>query len=56
MLQQARNTADYDNSKVWSRTEAYEAIIQAEEALTAWMDIRETERAQDYLFDLMGSR
>ena len=28
-LQQARHTADYDNSKVWSRTQVYETIAQA---------------------------
>jgi uncharacterized protein (UPF0332 family) len=55
-LQQARHTADYDNSKVWSRTQVYETIVQAREAMTAWMVIRETEIAQDYLFDLMGTR
>jgi hypothetical protein len=55
-LQQARHTADYDNSKVWSRTQVYETIVQAREAMTAWVAIRETEIAQDYLFDLMGTR
>src|ERR1700694_6031602 len=55
-LQQARHTADYDNSKVWSRTQVYETIAQAQDAMTAWMDIREKEIAQDYLFDLMGTR
>ena len=55
-LQQARPTADYDNSKVWSRTQAYETIVQAQDAMTAWMAIREKELAQDYLFDLMGTR
>ncbi len=55
-LQQARHTADYDNSKVWSRTQVYETIVQAQDAMTAWMTIREKEVAQDYLFDLMGTR
>jgi uncharacterized protein (UPF0332 family) len=55
-LQQARHTADYDNSKVWSRTQVYETIVQAEDAMTAWMVIREKAIAQDYLFDLMGTR
>ena len=55
-LQQARHTADYDNSKVWSRTQVYETIAQAQEAIDAWMVIREKEMAQDYLFDLMGTR
>jgi uncharacterized protein (UPF0332 family) len=55
-LQQARHTADYDNAKVWSRTQVDETIVQAQEAMIAWMAIREEEMAQDYLFDLMGTR
>jgi uncharacterized protein (UPF0332 family) len=55
-LQQARHTADYDNSKVWSRTQVREIIAQAEDAAAAWSSIRETEMAQDYLLDLMGTR
>jgi hypothetical protein len=55
-LQQARHTADYENSKVWSDTEVAEAIVQARDAMTAWMAIREKQMAQDYLFDLMGTR
>jgi len=55
-LQQARHTADYDNSKVWSRAQVWEMIDQAERAMSAWMRIREKEIAQDYLFDLMGTR
>jgi hypothetical protein len=56
MAQQARHTADYDNSKVWSRAQVWEMIDQAERAMSAWMRIREKEIAQDYLFDLMGTR
>jgi uncharacterized protein (UPF0332 family) len=55
-LQQARHTADYDNSKVWSRAQVWEMIDQAERAMSAWMRIRKKEIAQDYLFDLMGTR
>jgi hypothetical protein len=55
-LQQARHTADYDNSRVWSRTQVYETIAQAQDAMTVWMVIREKEMAQDYLFELMGTR
>ncbi len=55
-LQQARHTADYDNSIVWSRTQALEMIFMAKSALTAWSNIREEEIAQDYLLDLMGTR
>ena len=55
-LQQARHTADYDNSKEWSRSQVYEAIIQAKDAMNAWAVVREKAVAQDYLFDLMGTR
>ncbi|MFY9727559.1 MAG: hypothetical protein WB579_19305 [Bryobacteraceae bacterium] len=55
-LQQDRHTADYDNSKVWSRTEVWEKIDDVQTAMTAWMGIREQEMAQDYLLDLMGTR
>jgi uncharacterized protein (UPF0332 family) len=55
-LQQARHTADYDNSKVWSRTQVYELISLAEDAKGAWLKIREEELAQDYLLDLIGGR
>lgn len=55
-LQQARHRADYDNSKVWSRTQVWELIGEAEDAMAAWSNIREQEIAQDYLLDLMGCR
>jgi uncharacterized protein (UPF0332 family) len=55
-LQQARHTADYDNSRIWSRTQVYEAIVQAQDAIKAWVLIREKQAAQDYLFDLIGTR
>jgi uncharacterized protein (UPF0332 family) len=55
-LQQARHTADYDNSQVWSRTQVWEVICEAEDAMAAWSNIRAQEIAQDYLLDLMGSR
>jgi uncharacterized protein (UPF0332 family) len=55
-LQQARHTADYDNSKIWSRTQVYEMVYQAKVAMFAWMVIRESEIAQDYLFDLLGTK
>jgi len=55
-LQQARHTADYDNSKVWSRTQVWETIAQAEDAIAAWSKIREDAMAQDYLLDLISPR
>jgi uncharacterized protein (UPF0332 family) len=55
-LQQARHTADYENSHVWSRTQVWDVISEAEDAMAAWSNIREKEIAQDYLLDLMGGR
>jgi hypothetical protein len=55
-LQEARNTADYDNSKVWSRSEVWDLLFLAENAIAAWSRIREEEPAQDFLLELMGSR
>jgi uncharacterized protein (UPF0332 family) len=55
-LQQARHTADYDSSRVWSRTQVWEIIELAEDALAAWSNIRERDMAQEYLLDLMGTR
>ncbi|MBV9747030.1 MAG: hypothetical protein JO099_24980 [Acidobacteriia bacterium] len=39
-LQQARHTADYDNSKTWSRAQVWEMIALAEDAIAAWSSIR----------------
>ncbi len=55
-LQQARHTADYDNSGVWSRAQVWEVIAQAQDAIAAWSNIRGTMTAQDYLLNLMGTR
>jgi hypothetical protein len=55
-LQQARHTADYDNAGIWSRTQTWEMIALAEEAIAAWSNIRDKGMAQDYLLDLMAIR
>jgi|ERR1700722_17203489 len=55
-LQQARHDADYDKARVWSRTQVWDMIADAKDAMTAWSNIREERMAQDYLLDLMGTR
>jgi hypothetical protein len=55
-LQQARHTADYDNSRIWERTDVYEVIRQAQTAVAAWMIIRDEEMAQDYLLEMLGAK
>ena len=52
-LQEARHAADYDNSRVWSRTQVWDLISEAKDAIFEWNAIRETERAQEYLLDLL---
>ncbi|MEZ5401807.1 MAG: hypothetical protein R2729_19190 [Bryobacteraceae bacterium] len=52
MLQQ-RHTADYDGSKVWSRTEVWERIDAVKEAFDSWAAIRNHHEAEDFLVTLL---
>lgn len=52
-LQQQRETADYDNSIRWSRTEALTLIDMVQEAFDLWGEIREEEIAEDFLLELL---
>lgn len=51
-LQQHREIADYDNSKVWSVEEAFESLDLASMAFEAWQEIRNRDEAQDFLLQL----
>ena len=51
-LQQHRHTADYDNSKQWSRTDVVNVLTLATDAFTAWRAISTQDAAQDYLLRL----
>src|SRR5260370_34271548 len=51
-LQQHRHTADYDNSKQWSRTETLNVLTLATDAFNAWLAISTKDAAQDYLLQL----
>ncbi len=51
-LQQHRHTADYDNSKQWSRTDVLNGLTLATDAFTAWRAISAQDAAQDYLLQL----
>jgi uncharacterized protein (UPF0332 family) len=51
-LQQHRHTADYDNSKQWSRTDVLNVLTLATDAFNAWREIRTQDAAQDYLLQL----
>ena len=51
-LQQHRHTAEYDNSKQWSRTDILNVLALATDAFEAWRAIRTQDAAQDYLLQL----
>lgn len=53
--QQQRHSADYDNSKVWTRTEAVTLIQLVVEAFDSWRRIRQDDRAQAFLITLLGN-
>jgi uncharacterized protein (UPF0332 family) len=52
-LQQNRHTADYNNSKVWTRTEILSLIGMAEDVFDDWRVIASQEIAQDFLLELL---
>ncbi len=51
--QDARHTADYDNGKLWSLSEAVEAVETVATAFVRWGEIRHTDIAQEYLVSLL---
>jgi len=53
--QQQRHTADYDNSKTWTRTEVITLIDIVDSAFSAWRGIRDDGTAQSYLISLLGN-
>lgn len=55
-LQESRHAADYDLSKTWAASEVGEIIFSASTAVLAWRAIEHEPSAQDFLFELLGSR
>jgi hypothetical protein len=55
-LQEDRHSADYDNLKVWSRTEVEDIIARAHDIYLTWNTVRHTPLAQSFLLDMMGGR
>lgn len=55
-LQQDRNSADYDNSRVWSYTEVENVIMRAQGLYTGWITVSKTPLAESYLLDLLGGK
>ncbi len=55
-LQDNRNTADYDVSRNWSRTDVIDTLILVEEAFETWRSIRNEKAAQDHLMTMFGAK
>jgi uncharacterized protein (UPF0332 family) len=55
-LQQYRHTADYDNSKKWTRTEVLAHIELAAAAFESWKAIAKEPIAEDFLLQLLVQR
>jgi uncharacterized protein (UPF0332 family) len=53
--QQRRHSADYDNSKKWTRTEVSTQIDAIQQAFTEWRAIRDQPVTHDYLLSLLGN-
>jgi uncharacterized protein (UPF0332 family) len=56
LLQQERHSADYDNSKKWSRTEVLAHIDTASAAFNSWNVISHDPIAEDFLLQLLIQR
>ncbi len=55
-LQEKRESADYDNSKSWTRDEVDEELFLVSEAFETWALIRYEDAAQDYLVSFLLKR
>ena len=51
--QQQRHTADYDNSKAWTRTEVLARIAIVDSAFKSWRSIRDESLSQTYLVSVL---
>jgi len=55
-LQQDRNSADYDNSRLWSYTEVENVIQRAHNLYIQWNSVSKTPLAESYLLDMLGGK
>jgi hypothetical protein len=53
LMRQHRQTADYDGSTRWSRTDVLEKIESVEAAFQRWREIRDEHEAQNFLLTLL---
>ena len=56
LLQEARHSADYDNSRAWSRFDVIDELDRVTWAFDAWASIRHEDLAQDYLVSFLLKR
>ena len=54
--QQKRHAADYDNSRVWTRTAATSQIKFISDAFQSWQVIRNEQASQAFLVSLFGGK
>jgi hypothetical protein len=52
-LQDVRHIADYDNTTVWTQSDALREVETAFQAFITWQSIRHEKIAQDYLVSLL---
>lgn len=52
-LQEARHTADYDNSRFWRQTEVLESLERCQAAFEDWQLVREDPMAGNYLIAML---
>jgi hypothetical protein len=52
-VQQERHEADYNNGKVWTRTETADLLLRVGIAFAAWETIRQQAEAQEFLVSLL---
>ncbi|HUI76333.1 MAG TPA: hypothetical protein VLY24_00420 [Bryobacteraceae bacterium] len=55
-LQQDRNSADYDNSRVWSYTEVEDVITRAHNLYLRWNTVCRTQLAESFFLDMLGGK
>lgn len=55
-LQEQRHTADYDNTKFWTKTDALAQVVSVQQAFGSWKNIRNERIAQAYLMSLLVKR
>ncbi len=52
-LQEQRHIADYDNTTIWTKTDALAKVEFAEKAFSVWQSIRDQPASQEYLLSLL---